>query len=144
MKTKCLIFILSLFVGNTFAQQNSNEEASVRETLLNYLDGGTYGDTVKLNKAFHRSAAMRYIDNKTGEFRDVPIADYLARAKSNAGKKSDRKTRIVYMHIAGTAAQARLEIDNTTFYFHDFMNLLKINGEWKVVSKIFYREDKVQ
>jgi hypothetical protein len=133
----CFLFCVSWVLAQT-----SPEEAAVRETLSNYLDGGTYGDTVKMKKAFHKSASMKYIDNKTGEFRDVPIADFLNRGKANAGKKSDRKTKIVYTTISGTAAQARLEIDGGTFYFHDYMNLLKIDGEWKIVSKIFWREDK--
>lgn len=137
------ILFCFLFCVTWVLAQSSPEEAAVRETLMNYLDGGTNGDTVRLNKAFHKSATMKYIDNKTGEFRDVPIADYLNRAKANAGKKSDRKTKIVYTTISGTAAQARLEIDGGTFYFHDYMNLLKINGEWKIVGKIFWREDKV-
>jgi len=124
----------------TSSAQTSDENA-VTETLMNYLDGGTYGDTVKLNKAFHLSATMKYIDNKTGEFRDVPIRDFLNRAKANAGKTSNRKTKIVYTTITGTAAQARLEIDGGTYKFHDYMNLLKINGEWKIVSKVFWRED---
>ena len=134
----CFLFCVSWVLA-----QNSPEEAAVRETLMNYLDGGVNGDTVRLNKAFHPSASMKYVDYKTGEYKDVPIKDFLNRLKANAGKKNDRKTRIIYTNISGTAAQARLEIDGGTFYFHDFMNLLKINGEWKIVSKIFWREDKV-
>jgi hypothetical protein len=133
-----------LFVATciTSSAQTAADEEGVKEALMNYLDGGTYGDTVKLNKAFNMSATMKYMDNKTGEFRDVPIRDFLNRAKANAGKTSDRKTKIVYTNISGTAAQAKLEIDGGTYKFHDYMNLLKINGEWKIVSKIFWREDK--
>lgn len=87
---------------------------------------------------------MKYIDNKTGEFRNVPIADYLNRAKANAGKTNNRKTKIVYTTLSGTAAQARLEIDGGTYIFHDYMNLLKINGEWKIVGKVFWHEEKSQ
>lgn len=124
----------------TSSAQVSDEEG-VKQALMNYLDGGTYGDTVKPNKAFHLSASMKYIDNKTGEYKDVPIRDFLTRAKGNAGKTSTRKTKIVYTHISGTAAHAQVEIDGGTYKFHDYMNLLKINGEWKIVSKIFWRED---
>jgi hypothetical protein len=125
----------------TSSAQVSDEEG-VKQALMNYLDGGTYGDTVKLIKAFHPSASMKYVDNKTGEFKDVPIRDFLNRAKGGTGKTQNRQTKIVYTNIAGTSAQARLEIDGGTYKFHDYMNLLKINGEWKIVSKIFWREDK--
>ena len=77
----CFLFCVSWVLA-----QESPDEAGVKATLMNYLDGGTYGDTVKLNKAFHKSASMRFIDNKTGEYRDVPITEYLNRAKANAGK----------------------------------------------------------
>lgn len=134
----CFFFCVSWVLA-----QNSPEEAAVKETLMNYLEGGTNGDTVRMNNAFHPSASMKYVDYKTGEYKDVPIKEFLDRLKVNAGKKNGRKTRIVYTSISGTAAQAQLEIDGGTFYFHDYMNLLKINGEWKIVSKIFWREEKV-
>lgn len=133
----CFLFCVSWVLA-----QESPDEAAVKATLMNYLEGGTQGDTVKMNKAFHLSASMKYVDYKTGEYKDVPIREFLNRVKANAGKANNRKTKIVYTNIAGTAAQARLEIDGGTFYFHDYMNLLKINGEWKIVSKIFWREDK--
>lgn len=141
LKFTTVLFSFLCCVSLVLAQESSDETA-VKETLMNYLDGGTYGDTVRLNKAFHRSATMKYTDNKTGEFRDVPIADYLNRAKANAGKVSNRKTKIVSTSVAGTAAHAKVEIDGGTYVFHDYMNLLKINGEWKIVSKIFWREER--
>ena len=140
-KFTTILFSFLFCVSWVFAQ-DSQEEAAVKETLMNYLEGGTNGDTVRMSKAFHPSASMKYVDYKTGEYKDVPIGEFLNRLKANAGKKNGRKTRIVYTNISGTAAQARLEIDGGTFYFHDYMNLLKINGEWKIVSKIFWREEK--
>ena len=52
--------------------------------------------------------------------------------------KSNNK--IADITISGHAANARLEIEYPTFSFIDFMNLLKIDGEWKIVNKIFYRK----
>lgn len=139
---KLNIFVLVLFLGISTATlaQKSDKEA-IKATLMNYIEGGTYGDTIRMIAAFHPSASMKWVDNKTGEFRDVPIKEYLDRAKSNAGKKSDRKGKVVYMDFEGSAGQARVELVYDTFKFIDFFNLLKINGEWKIVSKIFYRED---
>ena len=123
-----------------FAQKTDLE--LVKETVQNYLDGGTYGDTAKMAKVFHPTAFMKFVDVKTGEFRDVPIAKYLEGGKANAGKKADRSTKIVSVDITGTAAQAKIELDYPNTKLTDYFNLLKINGEWKVVSKIFAREDK--
>ena len=123
-----------------FAQKTDRE--GVEETLRNYMDGGTYGDTSRMAKVFHPSATMKYINKQTGQFTNVPIADYLARGKASAGKKTDRQTRILAVDIVGTAAQAKLELDYPAFQFIDLFNLLKIDSTWLVVSKLFYRVDK--
>ena len=57
------------------------------------------------------------------------------------GPKQDRLTRVVSIQLTGNAAHAELEIEYPTFTFIDHMNLLKINGEWKIVSKIFHRRN---
>jgi protease I len=58
------------------------------------------------------------------------------------GPKQNRKTSISYINVTGTAANARLEIAYPDFAFIDYMNLLKVDGEWKIVSKIFYKKTK--
>jgi len=43
------------------------------------------------------------------------------------------------MDIVGTAANARVETDDISgFRFTDFFNLLKVDGRWTVVSKIYH------
>jgi hypothetical protein len=61
----------------------------------------------------------------------------------NTGLKTDRKTRIESIQVYGNAASAKLTCDYPTFYFHDIMSLLKTKDGWKIVSKIFYREEKI-
>ena len=123
------------------AQTTATDKKLLEETLMNYLDGGTFGDTTRVTAAFHPSATMKFVNNQTGKFTDVPIADYLKGAKANAGKKADRRTRIVSYDMMGTAAQAKVESAYPTFKFIDYFNLLKIDGRWLIVSKIFYREE---
>lgn len=146
MKTFTRIFLVLLLAISVMtslsAQKKGKDKGDVEKTLMNYLEGGTNGESARVVAAFHPSASMKYVDNKTGEFKDVPIADYLERVKKGDGKKLDRSFKIVQFDISGTTAHAKLEIDGGTYVFHDYMQLLKIDGEWKIVSKIFYREDK--
>jgi hypothetical protein len=113
------------------------DEAGARACLENYMSGE--GDRVE--KAFHTSATMKYIDVKTGEFKDVPIADYIARVKANT-TKNERKIEIVSLNVEGNAANGKIKIETPTVIMYDYMNMLKVNGEWKIVSKIFSRTDK--
>ncbi len=131
-----LILILG-FATQTIAQ--NSERALVEKTVSYYLDGGTNNDFETLKKAFHKNATMKYIRN--GVYQEVNAIEFFRKA-IKPGPKQNRKTKIADIHISGHAATARLEIDYPTFRFIDYMNLIRIDGEWKVVSKIFYRQSK--
>lgn len=133
---KLLVCILAFsFISLTLVAQT--DEAAVRACLEDYMSG----DGNRMEKAFHTSATMKYIDAQSGEFKDVPIADFIARVKANT-TKSDRKIEIVALNIEGNAANGKIKIETDKVILYDYMNMLKINGEWKIVSKIFSRQNK--
>lgn len=128
--------IVSLLLSLVSMAQKADEEA-VRACLENYMSG----DGDRMEKAFHPSATMKYIDAQSSEFKDVPIADFIARVKANTTKQ-DRKIEIVALNIEGNAANGKIKIETDKVIMYDYMNMLKINGEWKIVSKIFSRINK--
>lgn len=133
-----LLCILSAaFTSQKSLAQTTTDEASVRACLEDYMSG----DGNRMEKAFHPSATMKYIDAQTGEFKDVPIAEFIARVKANTSK-SERKIEIVAVNLEGQAANGKIRIETEKVIMYDYMNMLKINGEWKIVSKIFSRMNK--
>jgi hypothetical protein len=139
MKKFAFAFLFFTILSVASFAQGKTDEEGVKECLQNYMSG--IGDRVE--KAFHASATMKYVDYKTGEFKDIPIAEFISRVKSNPNAgKSDRKIEIVSMNVEGNAAQAKIKIESGAVVMNDYMNLLKINGEWKIVSKIFSRNDR--
>lgn len=140
---KAMSFLLAGFLLCSVALAQNAEEAGVRACLENYMSG----DGERVEKAFHPSATMKYIDAQNNEFKDVPIAEYIARVKSNSANNANanrpqRKIEIISLNIEGNAAQAKIRIESGNVILNDYMNLLKINGEWKIVSKIFSRQNK--
>ncbi len=133
---KQLFALLVLFASTTFISAQESDYALVEKTVNYYLEGGTNNDFETLKKAFHETATMRYIAN---EYKEVNALEFFKKA-IKPGPKQNRKTKIDYINITGHAANAKLEIEYPTFTFIDYMNLLKIDGEWKVVNKIFYRK----
>lgn len=139
MKNSFRLFLLvaGIFLLPEISTAQTDEEKAVRACLENYMSG----EGERVEKAFHPSATMKYVDPQSGEFKDVPIADYIARVKANTNK-TERKIEIVSLNIEGTAAHAKIKIDLEKVILYDYMNLLKISGEWKIVSKIFSRQNK--
>ena len=134
---RILLFVFFSITVFTKSIAQESDYQLVAQTVNYYLEGGTNNDYATLKKAFHETATMKFI-GKEG-YREVNALEFFS--KMDASKpKQNRKTRIANITISGHAANARLEIEYPTFTFIDYMNLLKIDGEWKIVNKIFYRK----
>jgi protease I len=140
MKKMFFIFLAIILISTrSQAQTDQKEVAEVAKTVSYYLDGGTNSDSVMFSKAFALQGQMLYMRNDT--LKIVSLKDFMGGAR-NTGVKNNRKTKIDNIQVFGNAAQAKLTIEYDTFYFHDMMSLLKTKDGWRIVAKIFYREDK--
>jgi hypothetical protein len=140
MKKVLFILITCCSIGHVTNAQTQQQDIEAVKTVCNYyLDGGTNGDSLTFSKAFSPTGLMQYMRNDSLQI--VSLKDFMARMK-NSGVKQDRKTKIENVEIYGNAATAKLTIEYPTFYFHDIMSLLKTKEGWKIVSKIFYRQNK--
>jgi len=55
------------------------------------------------------------------------------------GAASELQSRIASIDVEGTIATARVELDNWTGHkFTDMFTLLKTDGQWQIVNKVFY------
>jgi hypothetical protein len=140
-KILSLSAILFAFSFTMKAQTDLKTMQDIQTVLTYYLDGGTNGDSVMFSKAFVPDGQMRFMRNDTAM--NVLLKDFMGRMR-NTGTKQERKTKIENIQVFGNAASAKLTIEYPTFYFHDIMSLLKTKDGWKIVGKIFYREEKAK
>jgi len=55
------------------------------------------------------------------------------------GAATEIEARVASIEVVGTIATARIEIDNWTGHrFTDLFTLLKVDGEWKIMNKVFH------
>ena len=140
-------FILSLatmvLVFGITAVAQTPEKDAVRVPLENYLKGHATGDGEYMRKAFHTEGNLIFI--REGKFTTRSFADYIAGFTGKpATDEAERKRSIESIDVSGNAAVAKIILDYPTTRFVDYMSLLKIDGEWKIVTKIFYAEPKAK
>ena len=104
--------------------------------MQTYIEGARSGSSDHMRPIFHEMATIcGYVgpDLFAG-----PIAMFYAWHDDN-GPATDIKDGALQVDIEGTAATARIEIDNWTGHrFTDFFTLVKIDGSWQILSKVFY------
>jgi hypothetical protein len=119
----------------------SAEEPGVRAALNAYLEGHATGQADAFRRAFNPEARMLYA--KDGHLVKTEIAEYIARAPGKPAADEDRRKRSIdLVDIVGDAAIAKITLTYPEVTFTDYMTLLKIDGEWRIVSKVFSADRK--
>ena len=115
---------------------NLSEYDAITRTVGNYINGGKTGRTADMKLAFHPDATIfGYVGT---DLLAGPI-QYLFEWNDKNGPATELQGRITSIDIAETAATVRLELDNWTGHrFTDFFTLLKVDGEWKIMNKVFH------
>jgi hypothetical protein len=143
MKSIMSVFVLLVAVGlcSQAAPTQNPEEAAARVPLENYFKAHATGQGDYIRKAFHPDAKVFYI--REGKFTQITSEEFATRFNGKpADDEARRKRTIESLSITGNVAVAKLVLDYPTVKFTDYMSLLKIDGEWKIVNKTFYAEPK--
>jgi hypothetical protein len=129
-------------VGSDAPQTTTSaEEPGVRAALNAYLEGHATGRADAFRRAFQPEARM--LSAKDGHLVKTDIADYIARAPGQPAADEDRRRRrIDFVDIVGDAAMAKITLTYPDVTLTDYMTLLKIDGEWRIVSKAFSADRK--
>ena len=117
------------------------DEAAIRQTVQYYFDGGRNRDSLTLRKAFHPEARMLFA--REGKLVVVPIGEYITRVGSESlkpGEVDSTERKVVSVDVVGDAAVAKLELKRPNAVLTDYMSLLKVDGRWLIVNKIFTRD----
>jgi Putative lumazine-binding len=117
------------------------DEAAIRQTVQYYFDGGKNRDSLTLRKAFHPEARMLFA--REGKLVVVPIGEYITRVGSESlkpGEVDSTERKVVSVDVVGDAAVAKLELKRPNAVLTDYMSLLKVDGRWLIVNKIFSRD----
>ena len=109
----------------------------VRRVVQLFLDGEAKGDAAKLQEASHPDARM--FGSVGGSRYDMPIAEFIGLAVKEPGDTGNHRARILSVQQTGDAAVAEVAEEGYwgSLSFIDYLQLARIEGTWKVVSKLF-------
>lgn len=106
-----------------------------------YVDGMQGGDAKLAAKAFHGDAVMYGFAN--GSLLGGPISNLYGYIEQS-GKAPNMRARVDVLDITPTTAVVRVDMENDAngLDFTDFHTLLKADGRWSVIAKLFHQHDK--
>ncbi len=140
-----VLTLLNLMPLSTMAQTPDASTQALHLPLRHYVQAHETGNGDFIRMAFSADAkVMGHLPNAAGgQLISWSVQDYAQRfAGKPADDEAQRTRRFEVLEATADAAVAKVVLDYPSVRFVDFMSLLKINGEWKIVSKVFHAQAK--
>jgi len=115
---------------------NVSDYDAITKSVQHYIDGAMSGKGEDMKPAFHEDATIfGYIGP---DLFGGPI-QLLFDWNDQNGPATGLKAQIASIDVIDTVATVRLELDDWTGYrFTDLFTMLKVDGEWKIMNKVFH------
>ncbi len=118
------------------AVTNVSENDAITKTIQHYIDGARSGKGDDMKPAFHEDATIfGYVGTDLFAGPIEKLFDW----NDENGPAAELQARIASIDFIDTVATVRLELENWTGHrFTDLFTLLKADGEWKIMNKVFH------
>ncbi|MCW5648597.1 MAG: nuclear transport factor 2 family protein [Ramlibacter sp.] len=115
----------------------------VLQVLHTYFDGLHHSDTARLRRVFHPQA--HYFCATSGELLHLDMAQYFPvvdQRPAPALLGQARTDKVVSIEFAGpVTALARVQCSIEPRHFTDLLSLVKLDGRWQIISKVFHYDE---
>ncbi len=113
-----------------------NDQDVIAKVVQHYIDGARSGKGDDMKPAFHKDATIfGYVG---ADLFAGPIQQLFDWNDEN-GPATELQARIASIDLADTVATVRLELTNLNgARYTDMFTLLKFEGEWQIMSKVFH------
>jgi len=112
------------------------EYDAINQVIQLYVDGARSGKGDDMKPAFHQDATI--FGYAGPDFMAGPIQELFDFNDEN-GAAPDIQAQVTSIDLAVTVATVRVEIDNWTGdRYTDLFTMLKVDGHWKIMNKVFH------
>ncbi|MVW86902.1 nuclear transport factor 2 family protein [Pseudomonas sp. PB101] len=116
----------------------TSEYNAVIAVAEKYVDGLRTGSPERLEEAFHQEAVMYGFTN--GELLGGSISNLYEFVRDN-GKAPNITTRLDVLAITPSTAVVRVDMEQDAIGadYNDYLTLIRIDGAWKVIAKVYHQ-----
>ncbi len=145
-KLVSFLLILGLFLSSQSHAQTTADTTAIKETVMNYIEGFYTADAARMEKALHFDLAKRFVTptrngrNNIQHMSAMLLYQVTKMQKDQRSEHGELECEIDIIEIYGKVAIVRAE--TTFFNFVDFIQIGKINDEWKIVNVIWELKPK--
>jgi hypothetical protein len=113
----------------------------IRRVVEQYLHGLKFNDTTSLRHAFWPQARLFWVQ-PDGQLGELTQLQWYASFRGSVGKEEQGTLRMAAVDLARDAASVKVIEEYPGSRYTDYLSLLRIQGRWWIVGKIYTVETK--
>jgi hypothetical protein len=118
----------------------NDDEAAIKKTALDYIEGWYAGDAARVESALHPELAKRIIvtDPKTGrsQFNHMGAMQLVQNTRRGGGNKTPKEQQTKDLTILDHYQNAAV-VKIVASGWIDYLEEAKVNGEWKIINVLW-------
>ena len=135
-------FLSILIISPFFAisQASQADSIAIRQACDNYVGGFYHADTARVAKGIHPELTKKIVNKRAGDVLQSMPAPDLIKAAGNFKPRDPNpaepfKLDVFIYDIASDIATAKIVTNKMPFF--DYVQLGKVQGEWKVINVLW-------
>ena len=141
LTSACLLAATIVWLGTGCGSQPASrapdpQEGAVRAVVEAYLHGLKFNDVPSFRSAFWPDAKLLFVepDSSLGQ---LSQEEWYRMFAGSAGKEEQGDLAIANIDITDNAASVKVIETYPKSIYVDYLNLLRLNGKWIIVNKIY-------
>ncbi|WP_299366684.1 nuclear transport factor 2 family protein [Winogradskyella sp.] len=136
MKTSLVTIVLFLFTIIVAAQNKDVNSKAVEKTVLNYIENFFENNFDEMNKSLHPRLAKRGLNQDGSTLSEDFPPEKLKELMSTKPKflRERQNNAVENISIFGNMASASLITGYPTVRWVEYIHLVKLKGEWKIIN----------
>ena len=140
MRITRLLLLAAVLFGSARALRAqasaSPAEAQVRAVVERYLHGLKFNNIQDFEAAFWPDAKLLFV-KKDGSLGQLTQQEWYKMFAGSAGKEEEGTLKILAIDVTDNAASVKVIETYAKSVYVDYLNMLQIAGEWRIVNKIY-------
>lgn len=144
MKSLKLTAILLMVTFSVFAKGtlSPEDETAIKQTIENYVKGTDSRNVNMLEDAFFKDAQFVGYNKINNSLVNSTNDEYIDLVKKGRMGGWQREFSVSSLDANDQTAMAKLEITDSKLKQTEYLTLVKIEGDWKIVSRTYTVESK--
>lgn len=119
-------------------KSNPDEKEAIKKAIALYIDGHNNTDAEMVKKAFHSGCVIKFSNPfQNGKYSEITQPKFLEMIeKLPKNWEASGESSMIDFHNTAASAKVVLKTNGGKLVWTDYLGLLKIDGKWKIVTKI--------